>query len=134
MEELFSKVLAHELGHLGGVGSKLVARFLSNIHYEVRIDVAAPPDEVRPFIAALLANIGRPNPLLPDSFVVCGSGHANLNPTIVSAEVAPFGAGSQVVIRAVAKEGLIKQGSAKKAVERVSELLWGKFSARSDSH
>ena len=133
MEDLFSKVLAQELRRLGGNASKFVARFLPNVPHEDSIEVSASPDEVRSVLAALLDEIGRRNALLPESFVVCGSGHANLNPTIVSAAVAPLGSGSRVSIRAVAKEGLIKQDSARKAVEKVSELLRRRLSSASGS-
>jgi hypothetical protein len=127
MEELFSKVLAQELGKLGGNGSKFVARFMPNVPHENSIEISASPDEVRSFVAALLNEMGRRNSLLPDSFVICGSGHGNLNPTILSATVAPFGSASRVSIRAVAKEGLVKQDPARKAVERMSELLRQRF-------
>jgi hypothetical protein len=65
---------------------------------------------------------------LPELSVITGSGSANLNPTIVviAAEACPTG--SRVSVHAVAKEGLIKQLSARKAVERVGELLKARLS------
>jgi len=45
------------LSRLGGVASKLVVRFLSNVPYENRVNVAASPGEVRTFVAGLLNEI-----------------------------------------------------------------------------
>jgi len=50
----------------------------------------------------------------------------NLNPTIVQmqfAEASPIS--TNVIIRALAKEGIVKQHSAEKAVEIVKNLLLG---------
>jgi hypothetical protein len=49
------------------------------------------------------------------------AGFLNLNPSIVRVSVMPLGDGTstQFVVSATAKEGLIKQGTAKKAADRV---------------
>jgi hypothetical protein len=54
-----------------------------------------------------------------------GSGRFNMNPTVFGAVLttAPSGMDSIISIRAVAKEGLIKQGSAQKVIERVRSAL-----------
>jgi len=116
-------ILIRELGKLGGFGARLAARFLPTVPYETTFDLAAPPDEVHNTLASLLNEIGHASSDLPELSVICGSGHLNLNPTILSASIIPLDSGSRVTIRAVAKEGLVKQQSAKKAVERVNHLI-----------
>jgi hypothetical protein len=56
---------------------------------------------------------------------VVKAGFMNLNPSIVRVSVMPLGDGasSQFVVSATAKEGLIKQGTAKKAADRVKTHL-----------
>jgi|SRR5579872_2959262 len=123
MDELRSRILAEHLGKLGGKASQFAARFLPDVPYESCVDFTASPDDVRETATALLAEIGCQSPDLPDLSVICGSGHSNMNPTIVSITITPLESGCRALIHAVAKEGLVKQASAKKAVERVKELL-----------
>ncbi len=127
MADIESKILVRELGKLGGFGARLAARFLPNVAHEMACDVAAPKEEVQRTTCALLRELGREVPELPDFAVVFGSGQMNLNPTIVSAVIATSGSGARVSFRGVAKEGAVKQDSARKAVERVVELLASKF-------
>ncbi|HKR58173.1 MAG TPA: hypothetical protein VJS64_00465 [Pyrinomonadaceae bacterium] len=55
--------------------------------------------------------------------VIVGSGHLNMNPTILSMHLARSTEGCSVRIRAVAKEGLVPQHSAQKLVRRVEDAL-----------
>jgi hypothetical protein len=123
MSDGASKILVTELGKLGGIGARIAARFLPDVPYECVFDVAASPDDVGAAAAAVLAEIGTTRPELPENSVVCGSGRFNLNPTIASVTVRPSASGASIKVHAVAKEGLSKQDSAKKAVERITPLL-----------
>lgn len=127
MADIESKILVRELGKLGGFGARLAARFLPNVVHEIAYDVSAPKEEVQTVTFSLLRELGSEVPELPGLTVVFGSGQMNLNPTIVSVEIAASGTGARVSIRGVAKEGAVKQNSARKAVERVAELLTSKY-------
>jgi len=123
MADLEAKILARELGKLGGFGARWAARFLPTVPFEAAIEVAASPADVTATVKSLLNELGHTDPSLPELSVVTGSGSLNLNPTIVSFTIAQTTSGTRVSIMAVAKEGLIRQDSAKKAVARVTELL-----------
>jgi hypothetical protein len=123
MADFTSNILASELGKLGGIGARIAARFLPSVPHEASVNFAASPDEVRSAVDSILTEIGTRRPELPSNAVVSGSGRWNLNPTIVSVSVRPSPSGASVRVHAVAKEGLSKQHSAQKAVERVVTLL-----------
>ena len=123
MDDVASKILVTELGKLGGIGARIAARFLPDVPHECVFDLAAPPEDVRAAAAAILTEIGTRRPELPENSVVCGSGRLNLNPTIVSVTVTSSASGASVRVHGIAKEGLSKQDSAKKAVERITQLL-----------
>ena len=123
MSDVASKILVTELGKLGGIGARIAARFLPDVPHEYVFDVPASPEDVRATAASILTEIGTKRPELLENSVVCGSGRLNLNPTIVSVTVTPSTSGASVRVHAVAKEGLSKQDSAKKAVERITQLL-----------
>ncbi len=127
MGEVESKILARELGKLGVVGAKWVARFLPSVPFEMTLDIPASPEDAREAGLSVLHEIGRADPELPELSVICGSGHLNLNPTVVSLVIAPFEKGARVSVRGIAKEGLVKQDSARKAVEKVRELLQRRY-------
>jgi hypothetical protein len=55
---------------------------------------------------------------------VIGSGHMNLNPAVVSLVILSVESGGcEIIVTAKAKEGLIDQQTANKAVERVASAL-----------
>jgi hypothetical protein len=54
---------------------------------------------------------------------IVGSGTANLNPALVTVTIRPSADGSRLVIRGVAKEGLIKQRAGEKAAKRVAAAM-----------
>jgi len=138
MTEIDEKILVREIGKLagcfGGPGAKLAARFLPVEEREVAIEINANVATVRASTSELLQTIGR---LIDDSAsqnmaatlsAVVGSGHMNLNPTIVHVEFTALSqASSKVVIRCIAKEGLVKQDSAAKALERIKNLLLSEY-------
>jgi len=127
MSDVESKILARELGKFGGIGVKWVARFLPSVPFETALDLPASPADVHAAGLSVLREIGRADPDLPELSAICGSGRWNLNPTIVSLTVVPRDGGAHVSVRAIAKEGLSKQDSARKAVERVRELLQRRY-------
>jgi hypothetical protein len=127
MSDLESKILARELGKLGGFGAKWAARFLPTVPFEATIEVSAVPANVRATVMSLLSELGHTDPSLPELSVITSSGNMNLNPTIITFAIAPSDSGARVSIRAVAKEGIVKQESAKKAVERLTDLLQKRY-------
>lgn len=54
---------------------------------------------------------------------ILGSGAANLNPAVVTVTIRASADGSRLVIRGVAKEGLIKQRAGEKAAKRVAAAM-----------
>ena len=78
-------------------------------------------------VAAVMNGTGKPqkdlgDPDVPEAAVVMGSGFLNLNPTLVRCRWSDHGGEeTTIVLSAFAKEGLIKQKSAHKALLRVLE-------------
>ena len=99
----------------------------ASVHFETTLDIPASPEDAREAGLSVLREIGRADPELPALSVICGSGHLNLNPTVVSLVIAPFERGARVSVRGIAKEGLVKQDSARKAVEKVRDLLQRRY-------
>lgn len=146
MEENQDQILQRELakiGALGGfvggfapgaiggyLGAKFSSRFLPTETHSETIDLQLPAAQALTVAHGVLQGIGRitigetePS-TLPQLTAVVGSGALNMNPTIVAITIAPTSeTASAASISAAAKEGLIKQHSAKKAVARVQELL-----------
>ena len=78
-------------------------------------------------IRPVLTNLGNSDPELSEFSVITGGGRLNLNPCIVAITILESNTGVSVNVRAVAKEGLIKQQTAQKIVERVVEQLRQRF-------
>jgi len=131
MEDVESAVLARALGNLGGFDARWAARRLPSVAHQVDVVVPASHQRVLEALADSFDATAKPIPELSSDAgagVLCGlvrSGTGGLNPTILRVAVATRGSGSLVSIRAVAKEGAVKQHSAIKAVERIEELLRG---------
>ena len=129
LSDIESKILARELGRLGGFGARWVAMFLPSISSETQLEIEQSSSATAKSVEKILINIGRRIPELdsdPTAGVfnaVIGSGRLNLNPTIVCIRLQPLGWRTAVSIRAVAKEGLIKQHSARAAVEKIKAAL-----------
>jgi hypothetical protein len=134
MTETEESVLVRELGKLagffGGFGARFAARRLPVEESEAAIAVAAGSTDLRISLVGILRGIGT----ISDEFAaetpmdsisaIVGSGHMNLNPTIVHVRiVASSDVTTQLFLRAVAKEGLIKQQSAQRAIERITTLV-----------
>ena len=134
MTNLENEILVREIGKLagffGGFGARAAARRLPVEQYEIKIEVPLAAGEVRIRTSQVLRSLG----VLVDDFAletepdtlsaVVGSGHMNLNPTIVHVQfVGASDNSSQLAIKGIAKEGIVKQDSARKAVERIIALL-----------
>lgn len=128
MSSVESMILARQLGSLGGRGASWIARFLPNLAHQRTLELPESLDDVRGRVEAVLATVGRPIPELPSEpgrgtyVVLTGSGTLGLNPTIVRVEVSAAAGTTRVLLHAVAKEGLIRQHSARSAIERLEVL------------
>ena len=129
MADIETLILARELGQLGGIGARLVARFLPSVIHESTFFVNASTADVGQRVDGFLKEFGKPIPELPCNpergkySAIVGSGHMNLNPTIVHLEVIDTDGAASVSIRALAKEGKVKQQTAQKLVGRIELLL-----------
>jgi len=127
MADVESNVLVRELGKLGGFGARWAAKRLPNVAHETNLTLNSGSEHLSSVIAASLGALGKPIPELPSTpsaglfYSLVGSGHLNLNPTILRVKVE----GNLVSIRGVAKEGAIQQHSARTAVERVEKAISG---------
>jgi hypothetical protein len=123
---------ADKAGGAGGYeGARLAARFLPTEHFQKILDLRSGLQATLARVHEILASQGRivdstelqrsPRPSLS---AVVKSGFFNMNPTIVLAEVIAATPDScTLLLTGAAKEGLIKQHSAKKAVERLAAAL-----------
>jgi hypothetical protein len=127
-------VLERELAKLGGVVAggpmgaasvKWVARRLSSSSAEGTLEVPMNARDALVHAFRALTEVGE---LLPDETehgipalrAVVGSGTLGMNPAVVDLSVEPVAESlARVTIRATAKEGLIKQHTAEKAIKRV---------------
>jgi len=139
-------ILARELAKLGGlggafgggslaglggsIGAKFAARYLPTETRTVKIALNATPEEAIQLGFFVLTKLGKllgegydgsPYPLLR---AVVGSGYLNMNPAVVYLEILEGSSDTcEVTITAAAKEGLIKQRTADKAIQRVASEL-----------
>jgi len=134
MNKIEDEVLVRELGKLvgffAGFGVRAAARTLPTEEYETTLELKANTEAATALVTRTLQSIGK----LSNDFsssnqastisAIVGSGQMNLNPTIVHVTLNELSEDScRVSIRGLAKEGLIKQQSAIKAVERTQQLL-----------
>jgi len=126
-----SQILARELGRLGGIGARWVARFLPTVDHNSAFVVNESTTVVGHRVEEFLKEFGRPLPEFPCEpekgrySAIVGSGHLNLNPTMVYVQVNETAGMASVSIRAVAKEGKVKQLAAQRLIERIERLLVG---------
>jgi hypothetical protein len=109
----------------GRFGAKLTARVLPTREHEEEIELRAPdPEQLVQDVVAHHGRVVRAQPDATGAFAVrgvVGGGALGLNPAVVDVVVRP---GGRVAVRAAAKEGLIPQKTAQKAVRRVIESLY----------
>jgi hypothetical protein len=141
------EILARELGKVGAlggllgggvagaaggaVGASFAARFLPTERYQHQVTISQDAPTVLGKVAAFFASEGRiadeieagssPYPKISG---VLGSGFLKMNPALVHVEVVSVDDDScTLFVSGAAKEGLIKQQSAQKAVHRVIEAI-----------
>lgn len=114
----------------GGLGAAWAQQFLPTESVTRILGAARQPEEVLGAVLTVFRKLGK---ILdnqeeenrgPCLFAVVGSGFFRLNPTAVSLEIVDV-AESETIVRlsAHAKEGLIKQKSAPKAIARIMDAL-----------
>jgi len=121
-------MLEREHGKIGGLGVQYSTRQLPSEGFELemkRPESFRNVDSVASHIASVQGTlIGT---LELDGGVeiktTVGSGYMNMNPAIVSIFVTEQENGSSVVVKASAKEGLIKQNTSERAVKRIAEAI-----------
>ena len=132
MQTEIERLLATELGRLGGPGARLVARWLPSNVGEQRVALRLAPESLRTRVQALLAALGTPVVLAAGEeaaglSVLTGSGRLRLNPTLVTGWLTPVSEQQEhqtwARIRAVAKEGLIKQRGGEQLAGEVAMAL-----------
>jgi hypothetical protein len=113
----------------GGFGARVAARFLRTTRHEQEIAIGTQPaDDDARLIEDVLGHLGRVVWTVADADggraarAVIGAGWLGMNPAVVDIRLRP---GGRVIVRAAAKEGLIRQGTAKGAVRRVVDALTG---------
>lgn len=134
-EEILARELA-KLGSFGGgslaglggsFGAKFAAKFLPTETKSEKLAIKATPERAIQLGFSALTRLGRlqggesdgsPYPLLK---AVMGSGFLNMNPAVVFLEILEGSSDTcEVTITSAAKEGLIKQHTAEKAIQRIA--------------
>jgi hypothetical protein len=132
--ELGSKIadVAEFAGKAGGsLGARLAAEFLPTEQFQMKFEIEMDAQNVLANLYAFFTNNGRlansyeaAESPLPKVSGVVGSGFFKMNPAIVHAELLAVENGvCTVLVTSAAKEGLIKQRTAQKAVRRVVESM-----------
>ncbi|RSN51540.1 hypothetical protein DMH12_22025 [Streptomyces sp. WAC 04229] len=134
------RILAGELAALGAVGGggpliRAVGRLMKKDVHEIGLHVPLPFGDVVTRVSSVLGKAGRAVEAVPVGGegegeveetirVVVGGGAAGMNPVVVTARVRRAGAdGSEIRLRAAAKEGLIRQRAGEKTAVRLAALL-----------
>jgi hypothetical protein len=124
-------IVAGTAGALGGAsGAWITSHFLPTESYSRDYLIPCDAGRALAVIVNALAGLGRlqdsseinsPNPTIE---AVIGSGFMKMNPCVLTVEIVSHsGNNTSAVIRGAAKEGLIKQHTAEKAVTRVIEAI-----------
>src|SRR5437762_5534294 len=131
------QILARELGKVGSIGgpggrsgATFAARFLPTETFRSSLRIEADAREVLQAVFRILVSMGEITDESaeasgrPRISTVVGSGFLRMNPALVHVQVVPASEhASEVIVSAAAKEGLIKQRTAEKAVGRFREEL-----------
>ena len=111
----------------GRFGGRLSARWLPTRHHEEEVELPnVAPEDLPVLVSDVLAHHGRTVGTGSDGRGgvsvrgVIGAGTLNLNPAVVDVHGRP----GRLTVHAAAKEGLIPQRTAQKAVRRVIESLY----------
>jgi hypothetical protein len=133
MQQPEDKLLAEALGRINR-GGKIASRFLKNdiseFDRELQLGFDLALERVRTVLAELSPGA---SPELVEAGtdrvtfrVLTGGGALNMNPVVVTVDAARRGERTTALhVRAIAKEGLIKQRAGQKTAERLTALLNG---------
>ncbi len=124
------RILARELGKIGGPGAYLAAWLLPNHRFELTLQTSSPIEQAAHIVGALLSCEGR---LLDGcerekgKTMICGivgAGYLDMNPVLIKVALDLTAEGmTRLIVRGVAKEGLIRQQAAEQTVRRIAGLL-----------
>jgi hypothetical protein len=133
MRQPEDKVLAEALGRINP-GGKFAARFLKNDVGEFDRELPLTFDLALDRAHTMLAQLsGGMNPEVLETGVdrvtlrvITGGGALGMNPVVVTVDATRSGEGTTTLhVRAVAKEGLVKQRAGQKVAERIAAVLDG---------
>ncbi len=132
-DELLIQALGNLAGRVspgGRRGAERGARGLRKDVFEVELVVSMSPQAAADRAEEVISEQGSVVDLEgagrdPGTQVVgiVGSGVGNLNPAVVTVTIRACSEGSQLVIRGVAKEGLVKQRAGEKAAKRIAAAM-----------
>ena len=110
-----ASILAEELGKLGGKGARWASRFLPMSEVKENIIVQMNLDELVDKVTTCLDKLGSISSELSNAdrvSAIMGSGALGLNPAILHIYIKHSESTIALEVHALAKEGLIKQGTA----------------------
>ncbi|MGH3122696.1 MAG: hypothetical protein ACRDND_16945 [Streptosporangiaceae bacterium] len=127
-------LLVAALGDVGGMvdgrrGAEIGARRLKKNILEIDLALDLPPQAAADLVRQVLREKGKALNLTTEDgpatqvLGIVGAGIANMNPAVVTVTIDQAGNGSRLLIRGVAKEGLIKQRAGEAAAKRVAAAL-----------
>jgi len=131
MQQPEDELLAEALGRINR-GGKIASRFLKNDISEFDRELPLGFDLALERVRVVLVELSPgANPELVEAAtdrvtlrVLTGGGALNMNPVVVTVDATRSGERTTTLhVRAIAKEGLIKQRAGQKVVERISALL-----------
>jgi hypothetical protein len=138
MQQPEDELLAEALGRINR-GGKIASRFLKNDISEFDRELPLGFDLALERVRAVLVELSPgANPELVEAAtdrvtlrVLTGGGALNMNPVVVTVDATRSGERTTTLhVRAIAKNGLIKQRAGQKAVERLAALLNGASPSR----
>lgn len=129
-ELTLGRILPIGIGKAAAIGAAFSAGFLPTETCTEKLHLGLAPEKVLELGLSVLTKLGKlqtedgnksPYPMLK---AIVGSGFLNMNPAVVYLEILKADAtGCELTITAAAKEGLIKQHTASKALEQVVSAL-----------
>lgn len=138
MQQTEDELLAEALGRINR-GGKIASRFLKNdigeFDRELQLGFDLALERVRAVLVELFPG-ANPEPEEEGGDrvtfrVIAGGGALNMNPVVVTVDATRSSERTTVLhVRAIAKEGLIKQRAGQKTAERIAALLNGTIPSR----
>lgn len=121
-----STILTQELGKLGGLGARWLARLLPINAAEHSLEADLPEASIRRLILDLLGpdQTLPVDPAFPGTIrAIVGSGHGGLNPALLTITLRSVGSRTQIHVRGAAKEGLVRQRGGEQVARAFTERL-----------